>query len=236
MLPDSILILDATGKIVWANRRAHEIVGLKPGALLGRNYLEFSPPDTHADLLKLHRRKIAGETVRFRMDLGPLGLFTLTSGPVIVEERLYLFVVARAAEGPPAGDEVLVGLLAAGELLREKRQRIDLNSLLLGALKDEAKQLKGRLSLVPGPSRDVLVRPWPIRMVLRRILLQAKKGSGRSEVSTGSSGRKSWVKVALTRPAVARSMEVAACRKLAREQGGRLEVRGRVVRLTLPSA
>lgn len=233
---DSILVLDSAGKIVWANRRAHDLVGLKPGGLLGRNYLEFSPPDTHADLLRLHQRKLAGETVKFRIDLGPVGVLTATSGPVTVEDRLYFFVVGRAAKGPPTGDEVLVGLLAAGELLREKRRRIDLNAILFGALKDEARSLKGRLSLTPGASPPVLVRPWPIRMVLRRLLLQARGGPGRAEVATGSDGRKSWVKVTLPRAAESRSKEMTACRRLAKEQGGRLAVKGRVFRLTLPSA
>ena len=236
MSRDSILVMDSAGTIVWANRLAHDIVGLKPGGLLGRNYLEFTPPDTHAELLRLHRRKLAGETVRFRIDLGPGGVFSTTSGPVQVGDRLYLFAVGRMAQGPPAGDEILLGLLAAGELLHEKRSRVDLNAILVGALKDEARSLRGKLTLVPGSSPPVLVRPWPIRMVLRRILLQARSDPGRAEVCTGGDEGRSWVKISLSRKPAARSAEVAACRKLAREQGGRLDVRGRVFRLTLPSA
>jgi PAS domain-containing protein len=67
---DAVLILDIGGKIVWANRNAHDNVGLRPGGLIGQNYLEFCPPDTHADLLRLHKLKIEGKTVRFRFDLG----------------------------------------------------------------------------------------------------------------------------------------------------------------------
>jgi PAS domain-containing protein len=235
-IQDSILVMDAAGKIVWANRPAERIARIKPGGLRGRSYFEFTPPDTHAELLKLHQRKLAGETVRFRIDLGPAGVLSTTSGPVLVGGRVYLFAVGRLAEGPPAGDEILLGLLAAGELLKEKRSRIDLNAILIGALKDEARNLKGKLSLVPGPSPAVLVRPWPIRMVLRRILLQARKTPGRAEVTTGGDKRRSWVRISLARTPESRVAELTACRKIAREQGGRLDVRGRVFRLSLPSA
>jgi hypothetical protein len=236
MTKDSILIMDAAGKIVWANRLAHEIARVKPGGLRGRSYFELTPPDTHAELLRLHQRKLAGETVRFRIDLGPAGVLSTTSGPVQVGERLYLFAVGRHAEGPPAGDEVLLGLLAAGELLKERRSRIDLNAILMGALKDEARNLKGKLSLVPGVSAPVLIRPWPVRMVLRRLLLQARKTPGRAEVTTGGDKGRSWVQISLARTPEARVAELTACRKIAREQGGRLDVRGRVFRLSLPSA
>src|SRR5205085_1649933 len=82
------------------------------GGLLGRNYLDFCPPDTHGDLLRLHKLKVEGQTVRFRFDLGADKVLTVTSGPVRVEDRLYLYVLARKAEGPPQGDEVLVGMVA----------------------------------------------------------------------------------------------------------------------------
>src|SRR5262245_12237206 len=112
MSRNSILILDPAGKIVWANRLAHEIAGLHPGGLLGKNYLEITPPDTHAELLKLHQRKLQGETVRFRIAVGAGRVLSTTSGLVHVDGRSYLFAVGRQAEGPPAGDEVLLGELA----------------------------------------------------------------------------------------------------------------------------
>jgi PAS domain S-box-containing protein len=127
MSRDSILVMDSAGKILCANRIAHEIAGLQPGGLLGFNYLQFTPPDTHGDLLKLHRKKLKGETVRFRINLGKGRVLSTTSGPVRAGGRVYLFAVGRRAEGPPKGDEVLVGMLAAGELLKEKRHRGDLN-------------------------------------------------------------------------------------------------------------
>ncbi|MBV8878903.1 MAG: PAS domain-containing protein [Planctomycetaceae bacterium] len=233
---DAVLILDARGKIVWANRAAHENVSLKPGALLGRNYLDFCPVDTHGDLLRLHRRKLEGETVRFRIDLGTGKVLAVTSGPVKVDGRQYLFVVARRAVGTPAGDEVLLGMVAAGVLLPRKRQKVDLNSLLVGALKDEAPLLRGRMALVPGSPPSVVVRPWPIRMVLRRLLLQAREAGGRFRLATGGDPRRAWVRITMARAAGGDSKELEACRRIAREQGGRLQVRGRSVLLSFPAA
>jgi PAS domain S-box-containing protein len=233
---DAVLILDLGGKIVWANRNAHDNVGLRPGALLGRNYLEFCPPDTHAELLRLHQRKLEGETVRFRFSLGSGKVMTVTSGPMRVEDRLCFFVVGREAKGPPEGDEILVGLVAGGELLHEARRRVDLNSLLVGALKDEAAVLKGHLSLLPGSPPPVLVRPWPIRMVLRRLLLLAKQSRGRFAVETGGRDSKAWVRITLPRRVEADTRELAICRRIAREHGGQLRFKGRVVVLSLPAA
>lgn len=233
---DSILVLDIGGKIVWANRAAHENVALPPGALLGRNYLEFCPPDTHADLLRLHKKKIEGESVRFRFDLGRNGVMTVTSGPVCIDDRLYLYVVARRASGPPAGDEAIVGMIAAAETLEEKRRRIDLNAILISAMKDEARSLKGRLDFDPGTTGNVRVKPGPIRMVLRRMLLYSLQSRARSAVSTGQDGRHVWVRIALPEGCRPVTTEMAACRRIARESGGRLQVRGPVVRLTLPKA
>ena len=233
---EAILILDIGGKIVWANRNAHDNVGLRPGQLLGRNYLDFCPPHTHADLLKLHKLKIDGESVRFRFELPGGKVVTVNSGPVHVEDRLYMYVVARDVDGPPSGDEVLVGMVAAGELLKEKKHRVDLNSLLVGAMKDEARALKGHLSLLPGAPPPVLVRPWPIRMVLRRLLLHARQSPGRFEVKTGGRGARAWVKFTLPRKLSTDHREFSVCRQIAREHGGRLSILGRVVVLTLPAA
>src|SRR5262245_37857948 len=118
--------MDPAGNIVWANRLAHDIAGLSPGGLIGRNYLEITPPDTHADLLKLHQRKLKGETVRFRIDLGEGRVLSTTSGLVRAGDKDFLYAVGRWAVGPPAGDEVLVGMLAAGWVLRGRRDRLDL--------------------------------------------------------------------------------------------------------------
>src|SRR5436190_2945257 len=197
MAQDSILIMDVAGTIVWANRLAHEIAGLPPGGLLGRNYLEITPPDTHGDLLKLHQRKLRGETVRFRIDLGKRRVLLTTSGIVHAGGRDYLFAVGRWADGPPRGDEVLVGMLAAGELLRERRSRVDLNALLLSVLKEDAVALRGKVSLAPGNPPIVVMRPWPIRTVLRGLIHQARSQSGRARVSSGGDRNRAWVKVAL---------------------------------------
>ena len=233
MSRDSILIMDPAGKIVWANRLAHDIAGLQPGGLLGMNYLEVTPPDTHAQLLKLHQRKLEGETVCFRIALKGRVLST-TSGLVHVNGRGYLFAVGRWAAGPPLGDEVLLGELAVGELLEESRTRVDLNALLVSVLRDEARLLKGRLALEPGDPPDVQVRPWPIRTVLRHLLLQTRRQRGRAAVSTGGDPTHAWVEIQLPRDAEPKSAELAMCRRIAREQGGRLRVAGRVMRLSLP--
>jgi PAS domain S-box-containing protein len=236
MAQDSILVMDVAGKIVWANRLAHEIAGLPPGGLLGMNYLEITPPDTHGDLLKLHQRKLRGETVRFRIDLGKRRTLQTTSGIVHVGERDYLFAVGRWAAGPPAGDEVLVGMLAAGELLRERRSRIDLNALLLSVLKENASSLRGKVSLEPGNPPAVVIRPWPIRTVLRGLIRQASRQVGRAHVSSGGDTDRAWVKVALAQRPRRDSAELAACRRIAREQGGRLQRRDHVLTLSLPVA
>jgi len=226
--------MDPAGKIVWANRLAHDIAGLHPGGLLGLNYLEVTPPDTHSDLLKLHQRKLEGETVRFRIALGEGRVLSTTSGLVRVNGRSYLFAVGRWAVGPPAGDEVLPGELAVGELLHESRTRVDLNALLVSVLRDEARLLKGRLALDPGNPPDVKVRPWPIRTVLRHLLLQTRRQRGRAAVSTGGDPRRAWIRIQLPHEAEPESAELAMCRRIARQQGGRLRVSGRVLRLTLP--
>ena len=236
MVQDSILIMDVTGRIVWANRLAHEIAGLPPGGLLGRSYLEITPPDAHGELLKLHQRKLRGETVRFRIDLGERRVLRTTSGMVHVHDRDYLFAVGRWADGPPAGDEVLVGMLAAGELLRERRSRVDLNALLLSVLKEDASALRGKVWLDPGNPPAVMMRPWPIRTVLRGLMQQARSQSGRARVSSGGDRTRAWVKVALAEKPRPDSVELAACRKIAREQGGRLRRRDHVLTLTLPVA
>jgi PAS domain S-box-containing protein len=236
MAQDSILIMDVSGRIVWANRLAHEIAGLPPGGLLGKNYLELTPADTHGDLLKLHQRKLRGETVRFRIDLGGRRVLRTTSGIVHVHDRDYLFAVGRWAAGPPAGDEVLVGMLAAGELLRERRSRVDLNALLLSVLKEDSLALRGKVWLEPGDPPAVLMRPWPIRTVLRGLMHQARIQTGRARVSSGGDRTRAWVRVALAEKPRPDSAELAACRRIAREQGGRLQRRDHVLTLTLPVA
>jgi PAS domain S-box-containing protein len=236
MSPDSILVMDPAGKIVWANHLAHDIAGLSPGGLIGRNYLELTPPDTHADLLKLHQRKLKGETVRFRIDLGEGRVLSTTSGLVRAGDREYLFAVGRWAVGEPDGDEVLVGMLAAGEVLNERKGRVDLNSLLVSVLKEEARALRGKVTLDPGNPPDVIARPWPIRTLLRGLLLRVSGQSGRATVSSGGNRSNGWIRITLPRRIGADSPEVVLCRRIAREQGGRLALRDRTVTLTLPAA
>jgi PAS domain S-box-containing protein len=236
MNADAILILDMGGRILWANRHAHDNVGLQPSALVGRNYLEFCPVDTHADLLRLHKQKLEGKSVRFRIDLGRGNVMTVTSGPVRVEDRFYMYVVGRPAQGAPEGDEVFVGMVAAGVVLHEKPHQIDLNSLLIGALKDEAKSLKGQLALAPGSPPPVRVQPWPIRMVIRRLLVEARDSGEKFRVATGGDPRRAWLKVTLPHPLKTRTPEFATCRRIAREQGGTLQVRGRTLQLSFPAA
>jgi PAS domain S-box-containing protein len=236
MSRDSILVMDPTGRIVWANHLAHDIVGLSPGALIGMNYLELTPPDTHGDLLKLHQRKLKGETVRFRIDLGEGRVLSTTSGLVRAGDREYLFAVGRWAVGEPDGDEVLVGMLAAGEMLKERKGRVDLNSLLVSVLKEEARSLRGKVTLDPGNPPDVIAQPWPIRTLLRGLLLRASGGPGRATVRSGGTRSNGWIRITLPRRIRADSPELVLCRRIAREQGGRLALRDRTVTLTLPAA
>jgi len=233
---DSILVMDPSGKIVWANHLAHEIAGLGPGGLLGMNYLQITPPDAHADLLKLHQRKLKGETVRFRIDLGEGRVLSTTSGLVRAGGKDFLFAVGRWAAGEPDGDEVLVGMLAAGEVLNERPSKVDLNSLLVSVLKEEARTLRGKVSLDPCNPPAVIARPWPIRTVLRGLLLQAGVQSGRATVSSGGTRSNGWIRIALAKQIGAGTPELSVCRRIAREQGGRLQVRGKTLTLTLPAA
>jgi len=228
--------MDPSGKIVWANHLAHEIAGLSPGGLLGMNYLQITPPDAHADLLKLHQRKLKGETVRFRIDLGEGRVLSTTSGLVRAGGKDFLFAVGRWAAGEPDGDEVLVGMLAAGEMLNERPSKVDLNSLLVSVLKEEARTLRGKVLLDPGNPPAVIARAWPIRTVLRGLLLQAGGQSGRATVSSGGTRSKGWIRIALAKQIGADTPELSVCRRIAREQGGRLQVRGKTLTLTLPAA
>jgi PAS domain S-box-containing protein len=233
---DSILIMDPSGKIIWANQLAHEIAGLSPGGLVGMNYLQITPPDAHADLLKLHQRKLKGETVRFRINLGEDRVLSTTSGLVKAGGKEFLFAVGRWAVGEPDGDEVLVGMLAAGEVLKERPTKVDLNSLLVSVLKEEASTLRGKVLLDPGNPPAVIGRPWPIRTVLRELLLQAGNQSGRATVSSGGSRSNGWIRIVFAKQVGADLPGLSVCRKIAREQGGRLEVRGKTLKLTLPVA
>lgn len=219
---EAVLIMDAGGRIVWANRAAHENVRLAPGALLGRNYLEFCPPETHRELLDLHRRKLAGEVVRFRIDIGhPV---EITSGPVKMGRRVYLFSVARDLVEPSTGDEEALGILAAGDLLGSESTRLDLNACVLGALKDEARLLKGRVRLDPGATPALRGSPWPLRAALRAML---RRLGGRIEISTGSDARRAWVKLRCESPHETPKLLIEACRKTLKGQRGSLRADAR---------
>jgi hypothetical protein len=89
--------------------------------------------------------------------------------------------------GSPTATKCWSGCLAAGELLNEQQTRVDLNSLLVSVLKEEARALRGKVTLEPGNPPAVIARPWPIRTVLRGLLLQAL-GQGRP--GHGQLGRK----------------------------------------------
>jgi hypothetical protein len=103
-------------------------------------------------------------------------------------------------------------------------------------LKGEARSLRGKLSLDPGDPPAVIVRPWPLRMALRELLLQAPVHAGRAAVSSGGGGKRAWVRIALPAKPQSGSPELALCRKILKSQGGQLRIRGRVVTLTLPVA
>jgi hypothetical protein len=227
--------MDPSGKIIWANPLAHEIAGLSPGGLVGMNYLQITPPDTHADLLKLHQRKLKGETVRFRIQLGEDRVLSTTSGLVKAGGKEFLFAVGRWAVGEPDGDEVLVGMLAASEVLKERPTKLDLNSLLVSVLKEEARTLRGKVLLDPGNPPPVIARPWPIRTILRELLLAGSR-AGRTTVSSGGGRTNGWIRITFAKRVGADLPELSVCRRIAREQGGRLEARGKTLKLTLPVA
>lgn len=231
MAGESVLIMDSTGRIVWANRRAYLNVGLVSTGLVGKNYLEFCPPDTHAALLDIHRRKLAGETVTFRLDLGRP--YSITSGPVTVGGDLFLFAVARAAKGAPKGDEAVLGMLAAAEAAGGATQRLDLTACLVGALKDEARRLKGRVTLDLGSTPPRSGRPWLVRMALRVLLSTAAGPKGRIGVATGSTGRRSWIRVDAPRRFDPSNAALGPCRRLLRKEGALLTCRGTTLRLSL---
>lgn len=222
--------MGADGRIVWANRAAHEVVGLAPGGLVGRNYLEFCPPETHRELLELHRRKLDGETVRFRIDLGrPM---EVTSGPVRMGRRVYLFAVGRDLVLPSTGDEEALGILGAGEMLGAESARLDLNACVLGALKDEAALLKGRVRLDPGAVPSLRGSAWPLRAVLRALLRRMSAAPGRVSISTGADTRRAWVTVRPESKIALPKTLRDSCRGTLRSQKGSLRADARGVTLT----
>lgn len=227
--------MDPAGRIIWANRRAHELSGAPPWALLGRSYLEFCPPDTHARLLDLHRRKLAGETVRFDFAVAGLRL-TVTSGPVEAGGRTYFYSVARPAGRRTAGDAECIGRLAAAEPLPGSVERVDLNACLVGALKDEARRLKGRLDLVPGSPPPVRVRVWPLRMLLRELLVQSLPPAGRLQVATGATRGRAWLRISSMSSKLPATGVLGVCRRVLKEHGGRLFRRGTTLTLRFPAA
>ena len=230
MAEHAVLILDAAGRIVWANRAAHENVRAKPGALLGRNYLEFCPPEAHGELLDLHRRKLEGETVTFRLEMKPP--MEVTSGPVRLGERTFLFAVGRKVSARPPGDTSTLAILAVGDLLGRRAARLDLNAAVLGALKDDAKLLKGRIRLAPGDVPSLPASPWPVRATLRALLRALSRNPGRVDVSTGADARAAWVKLTPVTPMALAPELRAQCQAALRGQGGTLRAgpRGATIR------
>jgi hypothetical protein len=223
MTGESIVVMDDAGRIVWANQAAHDLAELPPAGLVGRSYLEFCPRETHAELLSLHARKLRGETVRFRIRVGPVPL-EVTSGPVLVGEKRYLYAVGRRVRDSRQGDEPFLGMMAAAMADGREPGRFDLNACLLGAFRDEARRLRGRLRLEPGPTRSVRGHVWICRRVLRSLLLEAAAGRGRIEVRTGSDAR--WVWISLARPSGIRISPpiVRICRAMLRAKEGRLRL------------
>jgi PAS domain S-box-containing protein len=60
---DFIFTLDAAGKITYVNRTVCETIGYAPGELLGRNPLEFIPPESHSLAETALRKLLNGERV-----------------------------------------------------------------------------------------------------------------------------------------------------------------------------
>lgn len=234
-MEQNVLVLDPAGRIVWANHRAHTSVNLPPGALLGRNYLEFCPPETHSRLLELHRRKMAGEIVTFTLAVGRED-FRITSGPIRVGERLYLYVVGVPARRRPNADAGFVGALAVGEALPDPPLPLDLNSLLLHVLKQDAAALKGRLSLVPGRPPLVRGRAWPLGVVLRRLIADALPARGRLELSTGGNPRSGWIRLSARRLRMPPAADLKLCRRVLKDHRGTLTSRKGLLTLRLPTA
>lgn len=238
MSPEAFVALDLTGRILWANRAAHQLIGAAAGTLVGRNYLEFCPPETHADLLRLQARKLRGETVKFLLRLAG-GTVEVTSGPVQAEGRTYLFVVARRPAGRPRVDAEVVGRAAVAHALGGRSGRLDLGQCLMGALRAEAARLRGRVRLgLPPELPKIHGRPGPVRLILRCLLLAFAKGSGRVEVRLGQGRGRVWVEFA--GPSRSRRLPeraLAACRSLLWTDRALLrKVRGRGIRLSFPRA
>lgn len=238
MSSEAFLALDLTGRILWANRAAHRMAGVPPGTLVGRNYLEFCPPETHADLLRLQARKLRGETVKFLLEL-PGRTIEVTSGPVEVEGKTYLFVVGRGAGGPPRGDVVVVGRAAVAQALGGRPGPLDLGECLVGALRAEAARLRGRVRLSLTPDLPAIRgRLGPVRLLLRCLLLAFVRTGGAVQVRLGRGRGRVWVE--LSAPPRARRFpdrELAACRPLlALEGAGLRRMGGHRVRVSFAPA
>jgi hypothetical protein len=221
MSSEAFLVLDLTGRILWADRAAHRMAGVPAGTLVGRNYLEFCPPETHADLLRLQARKIRGATVKFLMRL-PGRVIEVTSGPVEVEGRTYLFVVGREVGGSPAGDVGVVGRTVVARALDARPGPLDVGQCLMGALRAEAARLRGRVRLHLAPDLPAIRgRPALVQLLLRCLLLAFVRSAGSVPVRLGRSRRRVWVE--LGPPPKGRRLpdrELALCRPLVARAGG----------------
>jgi hypothetical protein len=235
---EAFLALDRTGQILWANAAAHRLAGVVPGALIGRNYLEFCPPQTHADLLRLHARKLKGETVKFLLPLEGRTV-EVTSGPVKIGRRTYLFVVARRRAGGAGADAAVVGRAVVAQALGGREGPLDLSQALLAALREEARLLRGKVRLrFPDEVPAVRGRADAVRMILRCLLLAFARRAGGVCVRLGKGKGNVWVE--FSGPPGGRRVEcreLSACRPLLASREARVRrLPGGGIRLSLPSA
>ena len=61
LIPEPALIVDSTGKIVNANKRAEEILAKNRPLLIGNNFEDFLPSKVNTNLSENIKKRLSGE-------------------------------------------------------------------------------------------------------------------------------------------------------------------------------
>ncbi len=97
--PDPMYVLDGEGRFLYLNEAACRVLGRPAAGLVGRGFVEVTPPDRLALHREMFERALRGEKVRFRSEvLGPGGErvpIEINGGPLRLGDRPGTMGVAR---------------------------------------------------------------------------------------------------------------------------------------------